>query len=150
MKTVLYISYDIKSGVKYTKVCSGKCVDGKVVTSQKSLGRVVDEAKGIYHNREYGFFTYDLETGTCTKVSDPDISPIRRRNRKEKLILDFGDTWFIDSFIRDIGLLESIVMLSYGNSDTVRSMVIILRPVQHGQLPCLTVVRGKLRPHPLP
>lgn len=119
----MYIAYDMKNGVKYAKVCSGKRVGGKVVTSQKSLGRVVDEAKGIYHNREYGFFTYDLETGTCTKVSDPDIPPIRRKNRKEKLILDFGDAWFIDSFIRDIGLWDSIGKLSYGNSDTVRAMV---------------------------
>ena len=119
----MYIAYDTKNGVKYAKVCSGKRVYGRVVTSQKSLGRVVDEAKGIYHNREYGFFTYNLETGTRTKVSDPDIHPIKRRNRKEKLILDFGDAWFIDSFIRDIGLWDSIGKLSYGNSDTVRAMV---------------------------
>ena len=43
----MYIAYDTKNGVKYAKVCSGKRVGGKVVTSQKSLGRVVDEAKGI-------------------------------------------------------------------------------------------------------
>lgn len=124
MKTALYIAYDIKSGVKYTKVCSGMRVDGKVVTSQRSLGRVVDEAKGIYHNSKYGYVTHDLESDTCIMVSDSDPLQLKRRNRKEKLILDFGDAWFIDSFIRDIGLLESIVMLSYGHSDTVRSMVI--------------------------
>ena len=45
----MYIAYDIKGGVKYAKVCSGRRIDGKVVTSQKSMGRVVDEAKGIYH-----------------------------------------------------------------------------------------------------
>ena len=95
----MYIAYDIKGGVKYAKVCSGRRIDGKVVTSQKSLGRVVDEAKGIYHNREYGFFTYDIETGEYTKVIASDILPIRRRNRKERLILDFDDVWFIDSFV---------------------------------------------------
>lgn len=77
----------------------------------------------IYHNREYGFFTYDLETGEYTKVSDLDIPPIMRSNRKERLILDFGDAWFIDSFIKDIGLWDSIGKLSYGNIDTVRAMV---------------------------
>ena len=45
----------------------------------------------IYHNREYGFFTYDIETGEYTKVSASDIPPIRRRNRKERLILDFDE-----------------------------------------------------------
>ena len=119
----MYIAYDIKGGVKYAKVCSGRRIDGKVVTSQKSLGRVIDEAKGIYHNREYGFFTYDLETGEYTKVSDLDIPPIMRSNRKERLILDFDDAWFIDSFIKDIGLWDSIGKLSYGNIDTVRAMV---------------------------
>ena len=114
----MYIAYDIKGGIKYAKVCSGRRIDGKVVTSQKSLGRVIDEAKGIYHNREYGFFTYDLESGEYTKVSAPDIPPLRR-NRKERLILDFGDAWFRDSFIKDVGLWDSIVKLSYGNSDTV-------------------------------
>ena len=58
----------------------------------------------IYNNREYGFFTYDIETGEYTKVSDLDIPPIMRSNRKERLILDFDDAWFIDSFIKDIGL----------------------------------------------
>ena len=77
----------------------------------------------IYHNREYGFFTYDLETGEYTKVSDLDIPPIMRSNRKERLILDFDDAWFIDSFIKDIGLWNSIGKLSYGNIDTVRAMV---------------------------
>ena len=43
----MYIAYDIKGGVKYAKVCSGRRIDGKVVTSQKSLGRVIDEARGI-------------------------------------------------------------------------------------------------------
>ena len=73
----------------------------------------------IYHNREYGFFTYDLETGEYTKVSDLDIPPIMRSNRKERLILDFDDAWFIDSFIKDVRLWDSIVKLSYGNSATV-------------------------------
>ena len=100
----MYIAYDIKGGVKYAKVCSGRRIDVKIDTSQKYLGRVVDEARGIFHNRENGFFSYDLETGEYTKVSDPDILPIRRRNRKERLILDFDDVWFIDSFIKDIGL----------------------------------------------
>ena len=77
----------------------------------------------IYHNREYGFFTYDIETGEYTKVSASDIPPIRRRNRKERLMLDFGDAWFIDSFIKDVVLWDSIGKLSYGNSDMVRAMV---------------------------
>ena len=69
----MYIAYDIKGGVKYAKVCSGRRIDGKVVTSQKSLGRVIDEAKGIYHNREYGFFTL-LETTDFNQKMTTDFN----------------------------------------------------------------------------
>ncbi len=47
----MYIGYDKKNGIKYAKLCSTEIVDGKVVTKQKSLGRVIDE-KDIFHNRE--------------------------------------------------------------------------------------------------
>ena len=101
----MYIAYDIKNGIEYAKICTGKRIDGKVKTSQKSLGRVIDKEKGIYHNRKRGFFSYDVSTDTYADIDNPDLPPIKRKNSKEKLILDFGDAWFIDWFIKDIGLL---------------------------------------------
>jgi len=120
----MYIGYDSKNGVKYAKICSSSRVDGKVITKQKSLGRVLDEEKGIYQNRKLGIFTYDVETDTYGK---PDASfvpePTKRKNHREKLILDFGDTFFLDSYINQKELRSCIDAIGYGNPDTLYAMI---------------------------
>jgi hypothetical protein len=120
----MYIGYDSKNGVKYAKICSSSRVDGKVITRQKSLGKVLDEEKGIYQNRKLGIFTYDIETDTYGK---PDASfvpePTKRKNHREKLILDFGDTFFLDSYINQKELRSCINAIGYGNPDTLYAMI---------------------------
>jgi hypothetical protein len=44
----MVLGYDVKGGVKYAKICKSERVDGKVKTTQVSLGRVIDEDAGIY------------------------------------------------------------------------------------------------------
>ena len=117
------IGYDNKQGVLYAKICSGRRVNGKVCSIQIPLGRVIDKEKHIYRNRKRGYFTYDEETDTYTTVDASQFPPIERKNRKEKLIIDFGDSWFIDQFIRDNNLYDAIGALEYGNMDSVRAMV---------------------------
>lgn len=120
----MYIGYDIKNGVKYAKICSSSRVDGKVITKQKSLGRVLDEEKRIYQNRKLGVFTYHVETDTYGK---PDASfvpeSVHRKNHREKLILDFGDAFFLDSYIKQKGLHSCIDAIGYGNPDTLYAMI---------------------------
>ncbi len=117
------IGYDIKNGIKYAKICSGKREGDKVRSIQVPLGRVIDEENHIYHNRERGYFSHDVTTDTYSEVDASSYPPIKRKNRKEKLILDFGDSWFIDRFIRDNNLYDAIGALDYGNTDSVRAMV---------------------------
>ncbi|MDD3366252.1 MAG: hypothetical protein PHS67_03195, partial [Sphaerochaetaceae bacterium] len=119
----MYLGYDIKNGVKYAKICSSRREGDKVISSQKSLGRVLDEKKGIYRNRERGIFTYDVTTDTYGKVDPSYVPKIARKDAKERLILDFGDSYFLDAFIRKNGLEPSIRALGYGNPDTVKAMV---------------------------
>jgi hypothetical protein len=119
----MYLGYDIKNGVKYAKICSSRREGDKVISTQKSLGRVLDEKKGIFRNRERGIFTYDVNTDTYGKVDPSYVPKISRKDAKEKLILDFGDSYFLDAFIRKNGLEPSIKALGYGNPDTVRAMV---------------------------
>ena len=119
----MYIGYDIKNGVKYAKICSSRREGDKVISTQKSLGRVLDEKRGIYRNRERGIFTYDVKTDTYGKVDPSYVPKISRKDAKEKLILDFGDSHFLDAFIRKNGLEPSIRALGYGNPDTVWAMV---------------------------
>jgi hypothetical protein len=42
----------VKGGAKYAKICKSERIDGKVKTTQVSLGRVIDEKAGIYKSRD--------------------------------------------------------------------------------------------------
>jgi len=119
----MYLGYDIKNGVKYAKICSSRREGDKVITTQKSLGRVLDGQRGIFQNRERGVFTYDVETDTYGKPAPSFVPKVSHKDAKEKLILDFGDSYFLDAFIRKNGLEPCIRALGYGNPDTVSAMV---------------------------
>jgi hypothetical protein len=119
----MYIGYDVKGGIRYAKLCVSERVDGKVRTTQKSLGRVLDEGKHIYQSRERGVFTYDLATGEYGKPDPSDIPSVRRWNHRESLILDFGDAYLIDKVIDGFGLYKATDAMDYGNNDSVRAML---------------------------
>jgi len=119
----MYIGYDMKGGIKYAKLCSSQRIDGKVKTTQKSLGRVLDEGKRIYQSRERGVFTYDVDTGEYGKPDPADIPSVKRWSRKESLILDFGDAYFIDKAIEGFGLYKAVDAMDYGNNDSVRALL---------------------------
>jgi hypothetical protein len=114
----MYIGYDVKNGIKYAKICNSKRVDGKVKTTQQSLGRVIDEENGIYKNRKRGLFTYSIETGEFGQP-DPALIPAASERKQEKLILDFGDAYFLDAYIKMKGLDRVIQSIGYGNMDSV-------------------------------
>jgi hypothetical protein len=120
----MYIGYDVKGGVKYAKICKSQRVGGKVKTTQVSLGRVLDEAAGIYKNRKRGVFTYDIDTGTFGVPAPSTVIPVvKRKNSPEKLILDFGDAFFVDWYITKIGLNPAVAAVKYGNLDSVKALV---------------------------
>ena len=120
----MYIGYDIKNGKKYAKICKSERINGKVKTTQIPLGRVINEEAGIYRNRKLGIFTYDLNTNTYGKPSaSVIIPPDFRANAREKLILDFGDVFFLDEYISKLGLYPAIDALRYGNHDSVRCLL---------------------------
>jgi hypothetical protein len=119
----MYIGYDVKGGIRYAKLCVSERVDGKVRTTQKSLGRVLDEKRHIYQSRERGVFTYDLATGEYGRPDPADIPSVRRRNHRESLILDFGDAYLIDKVIDGFGLYKATDAMDYGNDDSVRAML---------------------------
>jgi hypothetical protein len=121
----MYIGYDVKSGVKYAKICKSERVDGKVKTTQVSLGRVIDKDAGIYKNRRLGVFTYDIDTDTYGSPDPSAVIPvIKRKNAAEKLVLDFGDAFFVDQYITRIGLGPAIGAMKYGNQDSVRALLL--------------------------
>jgi len=121
----MYIGYDVKGKVKYAKICKSERVNGKVKTTQVNLGRVIDEEAGIYKNRKLGVFTYDIDTDTYGSP-DPsiEIPVIKRKNTMEKLVLDFGDAFFVDRYIERIGLWPAVDAMKYGNHDSVKALLL--------------------------
>lgn len=116
----MFITYDEKNGVEYAKINISKRVNGKVKKSYTNLGRVIDKQRGIYQNRERGVFMYDERTDT---YSSAPANVVPATTHKEQLILDFGDVFFIDKYIKTTGLDKAIDAIGYGNPDTLYSML---------------------------
>lgn len=120
----MYIGYDKKNGCEYAKICKSERIDGKVKTTQVPLGRVIDKQRGIYKNRARGVFTYDLATNTYGVPDSSVVIPATKRsNTKEKLILDFGNSFFLSRYITRIGMDSAVSAMQYGNQDSVRAML---------------------------
>jgi hypothetical protein len=118
------IGYDIKDGIKYAKITQSRRINGQVKTDQVYLGRVLDQKRSIYKNRDRGIFTYDPKTDTYSKPPASFVPPkLKRKRTKENLILDFGDSFFLSEYIKLKGLKPSIDALSYGNPDSLYAMI---------------------------
>jgi hypothetical protein len=117
----MFIAYDIKNGIEYAKVCKSIRAGKNVNKDYLNLGRVLDKEQGIYRNRERGVYAYNLETNTYGKAPADFVPPAI--SRKESLILDFGDAYFLDHFIRANGLFAPIDAIGYGNPDTLYAMI---------------------------
>jgi len=125
----MYIAYDIKNGVEYAKLVKSTRHGKKIAKEYKNLGRVIDKEKNIFKSRELGIYQYDVDNDYYDKNPDwsdseaPVEYPEPKAVNKEKLILDFGDTFLIDSFIHDNGLNDIIEKCSVHNHDTLYSMI---------------------------
>ena len=93
-----YIHYDEKpNGVIYASVYESYREGGSVKTRRKeNLGRVVDKEKGLFRQkgRVYQFTIEGGRNDTPEVFPDEEIIP-----EEEKLILDFGDSWFLEQYI---------------------------------------------------
>ena len=126
----MFIAYDMKNGTEYAKIVKSIRNGEKVNKEYINLGRVLDKEKGIYKNRERGIFQYDIENDYYD--DNPDWSgssaPIEFSREssgilKEKFILDFGDTFFLDSYIRKSKLMDVLDGIQCTNHDTVKAMI---------------------------
>jgi len=108
-----FIRYEIKNGVEYASVYVARRISGKKINDVTWLGRVVDKQSGIYRNRERGTFRYSFESGVV------DIHPAK----PEKLILDFGDSYFLNKMLTKLNFM-SLIEFAFGSlSDTLLSLI---------------------------
>ena len=118
----MYIAYDIKNGVEYGKLCiSSRDGDG-FSKEYINLGRVLDKDKLIFRNRKRGVFRYDPDKNTYESPDPSMLLPEPQSVQTEKLILDFGDSFLLDTFIREEGMDAVLDAVGYGNADTLYAM----------------------------
>lgn len=90
------------------------------------LGRVIDKEAGIYKSRERGVFTFDPVTGQFDTVAEDYIPPetLDHRVKHKRISVDFGDAFFMDTYLNASGMMEVIDVIEYGNRDTLHAMVL--------------------------
>ena len=90
------------------------------------LGRVLDKEAGIYKSRERGVFTFDPKTGQFGTVAEDYVPPetIDHRVKHKRISVDFGDAFFMDTYLNASGMMEVIDVIEYGNRDTLHAMVL--------------------------
>ena len=125
----MFIAYDVKNGVEYAKLVKSIRHGSKVSKEYKNLGRVLDKEKNIFKNRKLGVYQYDIENDYYDQSPDwagsntPIEYPKSKAVGKERLILDFGDTYLIDTFVQNNGLSKIISGCGIHNQDTLYSMI---------------------------
>lgn len=129
----MYIAYRTSNGQTYAflaeAVRNGKTVKKNYLVN---LGRVLDKEKGIYRSRERGVYTYDLESNSYGKVPVDYIEPSKSKpskylvaggKKRSRLCIEFGDSFFLDAFLKETGLYQVIDAAGYGNKDTLHAIV---------------------------
>jgi hypothetical protein len=96
-----YIRYvNNPSGAVYASLVDGERA-GKTVKQKYlgNLGLVIDREKGIFKSRERGVYQYSLETG-YSELPIESMHTVVVSAEKEKLILDFGDSYVLNMYLR--------------------------------------------------
>ena len=136
----MFITYQQKSGVEYAMLTRSIRKDGVIKKEYTNLGRVINKTRGIFKNRKKGVFTFDLETGEYGACPE-DVVPTKNTRRGDYytvdrkhyslLVLRFGDVFFLDHFLREIGFLDIVNSLPYTNKDTLYALLsfYVLSPI---------------------
>ena len=117
----MHISYRKQGDNTYASAARSVRKGGTVQKEYTYIGRVINKEKGIYENKKLGIVGFDVESGEFTKVSTIDVP---KPTLSEKLILDFGDSYFLDSYLRESGLMDCIDAIQYDSMDTVKALIL--------------------------
>lgn len=118
-----FIRYITKSnGQEYASLAESSR-DGQQINQQYlgNLGRVVDKENGIFKSRERGLFRYTLEEGFTSLPASYDSE--LTMTPKERLILDFGDSFFLDKFLNQQVFAPSFHVILPTQSDTLFALL---------------------------
>lgn len=96
--------------------------EGQVKTRVlEALGRVVDEQNNIFIQKGVRY-QYVIDVGRCEVPEE--LTPVESvLPDKEKLILDFGDGWFLQEFLSRQPYYDSIVNTLPEDADTILALI---------------------------
>jgi hypothetical protein len=117
-----YIRFITKSNGREYASLAESSRDGNKISQQYlgNLGRVIDKGNGIFKSRERGIFHYTLEDGfTDAPVYSIEESP----SGQERLILDFGDSFFLDEYLNRQSFASAFRSVLPTQSDTLFALL---------------------------
>ena len=118
-----YIHYDEKksTGAVYACVYESYREGGNVKTRRiENLGRVVDKNKGLFKQKGK-IYQYTIAGG---RNDAPDVFPDEKIvPLEEKLILDFGDSWFLEQYLLAHPVFECFKEVLADENDTVIALI---------------------------
>lgn len=118
-----YIHYDQKpNGVIYASLYESFRENGKVKTRRiENLGRVIDKGNNIFSQKG---ITYQYVLGEGRKEIPSSALPSEPIvPETEKLILDFGDTWFLQEYLSRQPFYNSIQNTLPNERDTLLALI---------------------------
>lgn len=120
----MYISYT--SDGRYANASVSFRDGSKTHVKHTYLGKVVDKQRGIYKNKERGYFTFDPDTNEYGDVPD-DFSIEDDRNPAGENIksLVFGDVFIMNEFLYKTGMMKVIDdTIRCANMDTLHTLIL--------------------------
>ena len=113
----MFVSYSRKGDKTYARMVTSRRVGGVVVKETSNLGRVVDRERHVFRSRERGTSAFDPKGGGFgpAPAGDWPAPP-------ERLVLDFGDAWALDSLATSEGLWAALDAASPSDPDELRCL----------------------------
>ena len=110
------------AGDQYASAAVSKRNGTSTSMEYKYLGRVIDREAGIYQSKERGVFTFDPSTDTFGEVPEDFTFPARQK--RKRVSVDFGDSFFLNQFLWQSGMMKVVDEIGYGNTDTLHAMLL--------------------------
>ena len=102
--------------------------DGKPrKTGQIYLGKVISKEKLIFWNRNDGYFAFCPDTVSKRTLAAAEVPYIASEpdgaKRQRPVLVDFGDSYLIDRFLKDTGYDKVIDTVDVQNRDTLYALI---------------------------
>jgi hypothetical protein len=106
------------------------------------LGKVIDIEKGIFQNRKLGIFKYDLDSGYDT--TDIKDQYMHQRMKEEKVILDFGASYILNEYSKQIGFFDLFRNTLPKYNDSLMAMIFYYIEMSESNSEAIRWFRGSI------